>query len=91
MTTVEIHGRTSRAWAALRLTALVLWAFGSGYLLGCPDHRDWQRSTQTTKVVMVDPATGMSQTQEQSGSTESLTTPTPMTGKNATLFGTPNE
>jgi hypothetical protein len=88
MTTVEIHGRVSR-W---RLPLLMVLAGLIGVALGRGrDTRDWSLSWQSTKVTMIDPATGMTQTQEQSGSVESLTTPTPMTGKNPTLFGTPDE
>jgi hypothetical protein len=87
MSNVEIHGRASRIWPTLRLGILLAWAFASGYALGRPDPRDWQHSTQTTQVTMTDPATGMQQIQYQTGVTESLTSPTPMTGKNPTPFG----
>jgi hypothetical protein len=86
MSNVEIHGRAPR-WPSIRLGALMLWAFVTGYLLGHPDPRDWQHSTQTTQVTLTDPATGMQQIQYQTGVTESLTSPTPMTGHNVTLFG----
>jgi hypothetical protein len=76
MTAPEIYRvRPSIPWKSLALTGLGL---AAGLLIGRGlDNRDWQFSTQTTRIVMTDPATGMVQEQFQSGTNESLTTPEP--------------
>lgn len=89
MSNVEIHRVTISPWARARTIAGMVAAFSLGYLLaGGLDHRDWNVSTQWTKITTVENVvTGeRSIIQEQSGSTESKTTPaqnTPGVG----LFG----
>jgi hypothetical protein len=83
MATTEIYRVHRSPWSYARTCGLVLWAFASGYGLALiqsnpVDHRDWQLSTQTTHVSQSeDIAKGTrTVTQDQTGLTESRTTPT---------------
>jgi hypothetical protein len=76
-------------WARARTAALIAAAFLGGYALARGlDHRDWNLSTQWTKITTIeDVASGVRTViQEQSGLTESRTAPGPNT-PGADLFG----
>ena len=80
MSNVEIHRVTVSPWARARTIAMIVAAFVGGFLMANGlDHRDWNCSTQWTKITTVENvATGeRTMVQEQSGSTESRTAPAP--------------
>lgn len=77
---VEIYRVKVSPWARARSAAIVVAAFLGGLVLARGlDHRDWNLSTQWTKITTVeDVSTGVRTViQEQSGTTESRTAPGP--------------
>jgi hypothetical protein len=84
MSAPEIYRAPSRIpWKSLALVGLGL---AAGLMIGRGrDTRDWQFATQTTRIIMTDPATGMIQDQYQTGTNESLTSPEP--ARFTDLFG----
>ena len=78
MSNAEIYRVSLSPWARARTGALLVWAFASGYTLAValrpvPELRDWSKSSGSGKATLYDPNTGITQIQEQSGTTESLT------------------
>lgn len=80
MSNVEVYRVRHSPWARARTASIVLGAFLGGFILARGlDHRDWNLSTQWTKITTVeDVSTGVRTViQEQSGTTEARTAPGP--------------